>query len=307
MDLPGSRNRRGPHRKFPKITRALALAQQETTSSDEDADDGSAEVGTIETSEDARRVLKHARYVSALDVDTAKEDTSEDDAASASGGDSTPAASPAPSPGAVGEKQRRRDAAEPADSKPAGSVSPVVVGPAVEDVRESVDPVAVSRPANEPDTVPVKPSPSNARRSHPSATSSRTQSLDETKRRKEFRATRKPLFGVPDAASRAEAWRRGFRAWREARGIARSAKVFIVVGSYSDARASSLRRGWVENEDRDSPYFDLKWTTRARDVSRASRDDEARRREKTWRRPNHGKGTTRGLGSYPPGTRRRWR
>ena len=86
------------HRKFPKITRALVLAQPETTSSDEDADDGSAEVGTIETSEDARRVLKHARYVSALDVDTAKEDTSEDDAASASGGDSTPAASPARHP-----------------------------------------------------------------------------------------------------------------------------------------------------------------------------------------------------------------
>ena len=284
------------HRKFPKITRALVLAQPETTSSDEDADDGSAEVGTIETSEDARRVLKHARYVHALDVDTAKEDTSEDDAASASGGDSTPAGSPAPSPGAVGEKQRGRDAAEPKDSKPAGSVSPVVVGPAVEDVRESVDPVVVSRPANESETVAVKPAPSNARRSHPSATSSRTLSTRRNGE-KNFARREKPLFGVPDAASRAEAWRRGFRAWREARGIARSAKVFIVVGSYSDARASLLRRGWVENEDRDSPYFDLKWTTRARDVSRASRDDEARRREKTWRRPNHGKGTTRGLGS----------
>ena len=196
-------------------------------------------------------------------MDTAKEDTSEDDAASASGGDSTPRGVA----GAVtrrrrGEKQRRRDAAEPADSKPAGSVSPVVVGPAVEDVRESVDPVAVSRPANEPDAVAVKPSPSNARRSHPSAMSSRTLSTRRNGE-KNFARREKPLFGVPDAASRAEAWRRGFRAWREARGIARSAKVFIVVGSYSDARASLLRRGWVENEDRDSPYFDLKWTTRA--------------------------------------------
>ena len=81
------------HQKFPAITRALVLAQPETTS-DEDTDDGSARVGTIETSEDARRVLKHARYVRPLDLDTAKEDTSEDDAASASG-DSTPAASAA--------------------------------------------------------------------------------------------------------------------------------------------------------------------------------------------------------------------
>ena len=98
------------HRKFPKITRALVLAQPETTSSDEDADDGSAEVGTIETSEDARRVIKHARYVHALDVDTAKEDTSEDDAASASGGRAfLPMACviASPSPGPLGDRSRQ--------------------------------------------------------------------------------------------------------------------------------------------------------------------------------------------------------
>ena len=106
------------HRKFPAITRALVLAQPETTS-DEDTDDGSARVGTIETSEDARRVLKHARYVRPLDLDTAKEDTSEDDAASKSG-DSTPAASAAPSPGGEGKKEI---AARPNDADAAGSVS----------------------------------------------------------------------------------------------------------------------------------------------------------------------------------------
>ena len=281
------------HRKFPAITRALVLAQPETTS-DEDTDDGSARVGTIENSEDARRVLKHARYVRPLDLDTAKEDTSEDDAASASG-DSTPAASAAPSPGGEGKKEiaarpNDADAARSVSREPKELTSPAVVGPAVAplDPRESVD----------PERAAVEPSPADAK-GFPRRVS-RTpcfRTKIETSDRVERREKPNPRFGFPDAASRAEAWRRGFRAWREKRGIDPSAKVFIVVGSYSDARASLLRRGWVENEERDSPYFHLKWTTRARDVSKTCRDEETRLREKTWRRPNHGKGTTRGFGS----------
>ena len=42
--------------------------------------------------------------------------------------------------------------------------------------------------------------------------------------------------------------------------------MFVCVGSYSDVRACLLRRGWVENPDPESEYFDLKWTLRARDA-----------------------------------------
>ena len=268
------------HRKFPKITRALVLAQPETTSSDEDADDGSAEVGTIETSEDARRVLKHARYERA-GRGHREEDTSEDDAASASGGDSTPRVA-----GAVTRRRRRkqRQGARNRRLQTGGLGFAVVVGPAVEDVRESVDPVAVSRPANEPDTVAVKPSPSNARRSHPSG-----RPGDALDRRNGERISR-------DAKNRSSASRTR-RARR--RGAAVSPR-----GANSRHRAKREgvhRRGELLGRAREpaaprvggergqgQPLLRLEVDARARDVSRASRDVRragARRRAP----PNHGK------------------
>lgn len=61
-------------------------------------------------------------------------------------------------------------------------------------------------------------------------------------------------------------WKRDFAEWRSRRGVSPGAKVFVCVGSYSDVRACLLRRGWVENPDPESPFFDLKWTLRARDA-----------------------------------------
>ena len=68
-------------------------------------------------------------------------------------------------------------------------------------------------------------------------------------------------------------WKQGFAEWRSRRGVSPRAKVFVCVGSYSDVRACLLRRGWVENPDPESEYFDLKWTLRARDALRGNLHD----------------------------------
>lgn len=43
-------------------------------------------------------------------------------------------------------------------------------------------------------------------------------------------------------------------------------QVFIITGVYPDVRACLLARGWVENPEADSPYFDLKWCLRTRSI-----------------------------------------
>ena len=43
-------------------------------------------------------------------------------------------------------------------------------------------------------------------------------------------------------------------------------KVFIVKGGYRDLRNALLERGWVQNPDKYSKLFDLKWTTKINDV-----------------------------------------
>lgn len=44
-------------------------------------------------------------------------------------------------------------------------------------------------------------------------------------------------------------------------------KVFIVKGKYPDLKNALLERGWVENEDKHSMLYDLKWTTKISDVN----------------------------------------
>ena len=43
-------------------------------------------------------------------------------------------------------------------------------------------------------------------------------------------------------------------------------QVFVITGVYPDVRASLLARGWVENPDPDSSFFDLKWCLRTRSI-----------------------------------------
>lgn len=43
--------------------------------------------------------------------------------------------------------------------------------------------------------------------------------------------------------------------------------MFIIKGGYAELRKSLLDRGWAENEDVWSPYYDFKWTTRICDIN----------------------------------------
>jgi len=53
--------------------------------------------------------------------------------------------------------------------------------------------------------------------------------------------------------------------WKKSMGVSGS-KVFIVKGKYKDFRNALIERGWVENTDKNSLFYDLKWTTKVKDI-----------------------------------------
>ena len=57
---------------------------------------------------------------------------------------------------------------------------------------------------------------------------------------------------------------RDMETWKKTMGV--EGKVFIVKGGYRDLRNALLEKGWVENHDKYSNYFDLKWTTKVSDI-----------------------------------------
>ena len=55
-----------------------------------------------------------------------------------------------------------------------------------------------------------------------------------------------------------------YDSWKMENNIAIESKIFIISGNYPDVRNALLARGWVENNDIKSIYFDLKWARNAR-------------------------------------------
>lgn len=53
--------------------------------------------------------------------------------------------------------------------------------------------------------------------------------------------------------------------WKKTMGV--DGKVFIIRGRYPDLKAALLERGWVENHDKKSNFYDLKWTTKISHVN----------------------------------------
>lgn len=53
---------------------------------------------------------------------------------------------------------------------------------------------------------------------------------------------------------------RDFADWKRKHGIAQDRRVFVMTGWYPCVKDELIARGWVHNPDRDSPFFDLKWT-----------------------------------------------
>jgi tubulin monoglycylase TTLL3/8 len=54
--------------------------------------------------------------------------------------------------------------------------------------------------------------------------------------------------------------------WKKKNRVDEATKVFIVSGGYGDIKRALKKRGWVENKDRDSVCFDLKWTLKTKDI-----------------------------------------
>jgi len=54
--------------------------------------------------------------------------------------------------------------------------------------------------------------------------------------------------------------------WKKKNRVDDQTKVFICTGGYGDVKRALKKRGWVENKDKDSVCFDLKWTLKTKDI-----------------------------------------
>jgi tubulin monoglycylase TTLL3/8 len=61
-----------------------------------------------------------------------------------------------------------------------------------------------------------------------------------------------------------------FKVWKQRNKVPGRAKVYSICGGYEDLRRSLRWRGWIENPDPHSQFFDLRWTVKARDVHHKS-------------------------------------
>jgi tubulin monoglycylase TTLL3/8 len=58
--------------------------------------------------------------------------------------------------------------------------------------------------------------------------------------------------------------------WKKKNRVDEKTKVFIVKGGYGDIKRALKSRGWVENKDKESPCFDLKYTLKTSDIDYGS-------------------------------------
>jgi hypothetical protein len=54
--------------------------------------------------------------------------------------------------------------------------------------------------------------------------------------------------------------------WRKKNRVDENTKVFIIMGGYKDLKKALKARGWVENKDKESACFDLKYTLKSKDI-----------------------------------------
>lgn len=58
-----------------------------------------------------------------------------------------------------------------------------------------------------------------------------------------------------------------YQTWRRRNNVGYNQRVFIIKGGYYELRKTLIEKGWFENEDVWSPYYDFKWTTRICDIN----------------------------------------
>jgi len=61
--------------------------------------------------------------------------------------------------------------------------------------------------------------------------------------------------------------------WKKKNRVEPETKVFIIKGGYGDVKRALKQRGWVENKDKESVCYDLKWTLKTKDIDQNSLSD----------------------------------
>jgi Tubulin-tyrosine ligase family len=59
---------------------------------------------------------------------------------------------------------------------------------------------------------------------------------------------------------------RDFADWKRKRGLPQDTKVFVMTGWYPCIKAALVARGWFQNHDRNSTFFDLRWSLQSNDT-----------------------------------------
>ena len=72
-----------------------------------------------------------------------------------------------------------------------------------------------------------------------------------------------PAQGLAPAA-------RDFNDWKRKNGVPLDGKVFSMTGWYPCVKEALLARGWHMNADRDSFFFDLKWTLKSNELKQVA-------------------------------------
>ena len=74
-----------------------------------------------------------------------------------------------------------------------------------------------------------------------------------------------------------------FEEWKKRNKIDKDQKVFICSKEYPDIKNALLNRGWLQNDEVKSPFFDLKWCLKSSDIehSKLIKNQIVNRFEKT--------------------------
>ena len=67
---------------------------------------------------------------------------------------------------------------------------------------------------------------------------------------------------------------RDFKDYKRKLGLSKDTKVFCMTGWYPCVKDALLERGWHFNDDRESTFYDLKWTLRSNDIDKGIKPNQ---------------------------------
>ena len=83
-------------------------------------------------------------------------------------------------------------------------------------------------------------------------------------------AKRSKTVEASESLAKASVSVRDFAEWKKRHALPSDTKVFSISGWFPCVKEALLTRGWFQNKDSSSPYFDLKWTNKTMDIEHES-------------------------------------